>query len=102
MDFSAADEKRIQTAAEDGFAPLFNGSDLSGWRPVNTAPTTWKVEDGMLICSGKLYYELRSRQRELVTGGERRACAPMHASVHHTVVTHGENGSCTENSGARP
>jgi hypothetical protein len=24
-------------AAEDGFKLLFNGRDLSGWRPVNTA-----------------------------------------------------------------
>ena len=38
---------------QDGFRPLFNGKDLSGWVPVNTAPSTWKVEDQMLICSGK-------------------------------------------------
>jgi hypothetical protein len=47
-------------AAEDGFKLLFNGRDLSGWRPVNTAPSTWKVEDGMLICSGKPIGELRT------------------------------------------
>ncbi len=51
---------RFVAAAEDGFTPLFNGSDLSGWRPVNTAPSTWKVEDGMLICSGKPIGELRT------------------------------------------
>ena len=48
------------TAAEDGFKPLFNGRDLAGWRPINTAPSTWKFEDGMLICSGKPIGELRT------------------------------------------
>ena len=31
---------------------LFNGKDLAGWVNVNTAPDTWKVRDGLLICSG--------------------------------------------------
>jgi hypothetical protein len=31
---------------------LFNGKDLSGWINVNTAEDTWKVRDGMLLCSG--------------------------------------------------
>lgn len=31
---------------------LFNGKDLSGWINVNTAEDTWKVRDGMLVCSG--------------------------------------------------
>lgn len=47
-------------ADDDGFRPLFNGRDLGGWRPVNTAPSTWTVEDGMLICSGKPIGELRT------------------------------------------
>ena len=47
-------------AVEDGFSPLFNGKDLSGWVPVNTAPSTWSVRDGMLICSGKPIGELRT------------------------------------------
>ena len=47
-------------AEEDGFSPLFNGKDLSGWVPVNTAPSTWSVRDGMLICSGKPIGELRT------------------------------------------
>jgi len=34
------------------FRDLFNGRDLSGWVNVNTAPDTWKVDDGMLVCSG--------------------------------------------------
>ncbi len=47
---------------EEGFQPLFNGRDLSGWVPVNTAPSTWSVEDGMLVCSGKPIGELRTER----------------------------------------
>ena len=49
-------------AAEDRFRPLFNGKDLGGWVPVNTAPSTWSVSDGMLICSGKPIGELRTER----------------------------------------
>jgi hypothetical protein len=35
-----------------GFHDLFNGKDLAGWVNVNTAPDTWRVKDGELICSG--------------------------------------------------
>ena len=34
------------------FRDLFNGKDLAGWVNVNTAEDTWRVEDGMLVCSG--------------------------------------------------
>lgn len=47
------------------FRDLFNGRDLTGWIPVNTAPDTWKVKDGMLICSGHPIGVMRSdRQYE--------------------------------------
>lgn len=46
--------------AEEGFRPLFNGKDLTGWVPINTAPSTWSVKDQMLICSGKPIGELRT------------------------------------------
>jgi len=45
---------------EEGFRPLFNGKDLAGWVNVNTAPSTWKVDEEMLICSGKPIGELRT------------------------------------------
>jgi len=47
---------------EEGFRPLFNGTDLSGWVPVNTAPSTWTVKDEMLVCSGKPIGELRTER----------------------------------------
>ena len=34
------------------FVPLFNGKNLAGWVNVNTEPNTWKVRNGILICSG--------------------------------------------------
>ncbi len=49
-------------AQDKDFKPLFNGKDLTGWVPVNTAPSTWKVEDGMLVCSGKPIGELRTEK----------------------------------------
>jgi hypothetical protein len=38
--------------APPGFTPLFNGKDLTGWVPVNVAPDTFTVRDGMIITNG--------------------------------------------------
>ena len=40
-------------AAEEGFVPLFNGKDLSGWVNVNCAPNTFSARDGMIVSTGK-------------------------------------------------
>jgi hypothetical protein len=37
----------------DGFVPLFNGKDLGGWVPVNVAPNTFTVQDGLIVSTGK-------------------------------------------------
>ncbi len=42
------------------FRDLFNGRDLSGWVNVNTAPDTWSVKDGLLVCKGKPIGVMRS------------------------------------------
>src|SRR5687767_14087866 len=39
-------------AQEEGFTPLFNNKDLSGWVNVNCAPSTWSVRDSTIICTG--------------------------------------------------
>jgi hypothetical protein len=39
-------------AEEEGFTPLFNGKDLSGWVPVNVAPNTFTVRDNLIVCNG--------------------------------------------------
>lgn len=45
------------------FAELFNGRDLSGWVNVNTQPDTWKVVDGLIVCSGKPIGVMRSEKQ---------------------------------------
>jgi hypothetical protein len=48
---------------KEGFVPLFNGKDLTGWRVVNTAPSTWSFnEEGYLVCSGKPIGEIRTER----------------------------------------
>jgi hypothetical protein len=37
---------------KDGFVPMFNGKDLSGWVFVNTHPKTFYVKDGEIITTG--------------------------------------------------
>src|SRR5262245_11960582 len=39
-------------ADEEGFKPLFNGKDLSGWVNVNCAPETFSVRDGLISSTG--------------------------------------------------
>ncbi|MBM3876325.1 MAG: DUF1080 domain-containing protein [Verrucomicrobia bacterium] len=39
-------------ADEPGFVPMFNGRDLSGWVPVNVAPETFTVKNGLIHCTG--------------------------------------------------
>ena len=57
----AAGGARAADRAEDTRpVDLFNGRDLSGWVNVNTAPGTWSVRDGMIVCSGQPYGTLRT------------------------------------------
>lgn len=51
-----------RAAAEDGFRPMFNGKDLSGWVLTNTPPETWTYQDGMLVCTGKPIGEIRTEK----------------------------------------
>src|SRR4051794_14783491 len=39
-------------ASADGFTPLFNGKDLSGWVNVNTAPSTFFVKGNEVVTTG--------------------------------------------------
>ena len=45
------------------FVDLFNGKDLAGWVNVNTAPDTWSVKDGVLVCSGRPLGVMRSEKQ---------------------------------------
>src|SRR5664279_130358 len=51
---------RATDRAVPEFRDLFNGKDLTGWVNVNTDPDTWKVRDGLLICSGHPIGVMRS------------------------------------------
>lgn len=42
---------------------LFNGKDLSGWVDVNTSPETWRVEEGLLKCTGLPIGVMRSEKQ---------------------------------------
>ena len=53
--FFAGDKK------DDGFVPMFNGKDLTGWVNVNCAPGSFFVKDGEIITTGKPTGDLRPR-----------------------------------------
>ena len=40
-------------AADKEFKPLFNGKDLTGWQGMDGPLTNWKVDNGVLSCTGK-------------------------------------------------
>jgi hypothetical protein len=46
---AAADETKDR---EEGFRPLFNGKDLSGWVKVNNAADTFTVKEGEIVTTG--------------------------------------------------
>jgi hypothetical protein len=39
-------------AVDDGFIPIFNGKDLSGWTPAKEHPDSFSVKDGVLVANG--------------------------------------------------
>jgi hypothetical protein len=47
----------------DGFVPMWNGKDLSGWVNVNCAPETFFVKDDMIITTGKPTGYLRTAKQ---------------------------------------
>ncbi|MDB6134010.1 MAG: hypothetical protein JWM59_2253 [Verrucomicrobiales bacterium] len=49
-----------EQAPDSGFAPLFNGRDLTGWVNVNGSPETWTVADGLIHCDGQPVCALRT------------------------------------------
>jgi 3-keto-disaccharide hydrolase len=50
-------------ADDDGFVPLFNGRDLTGWVNANCAPETWTVQEGMIHCTGRPTGALRTTRQ---------------------------------------
>jgi hypothetical protein len=56
---AVADEKK----AEDGFVPMFNGKDLTGWVNVNCHPDTFAIKDGVFVTTGKPTGFLRTEKQ---------------------------------------
>ncbi len=42
-------------ARPDGFVPLFNGNDLSGWKVEGGEASKWWVENGVIVARGQNY-----------------------------------------------
>ena len=45
-------EKGGEKKPSDGFVPLFNGRDTTGWKPHPIGTGKWEVKDGVLVGSG--------------------------------------------------
>jgi hypothetical protein len=45
------------------FRNLLNGNDLTGWVNVNTSEDTWRIKDGVLICTGHPIGVMRSAKQ---------------------------------------
>lgn len=59
-----AESPAAETSSEiPQWVDLFNGRDLSGWANVNTAPDTWTVKGGLLVCRGKPTGVMRSEKQ---------------------------------------
>ncbi len=54
----ATPSPQLKTA--DGFVPLFNGKDLTGWTVDGDDPKSWTVEDGVLLGHGGADYRTRN------------------------------------------
>lgn len=50
------------SAPAEEWADLFPNNSFEGWVNVNTADSTWKFEDGLLVCSGVPIGEMRTER----------------------------------------
>ena len=68
---------QLASAADDGFTPLFNGKDLTGW---DGDPKLWKVEDGIVTgtCAGP---DALANNSFLIWRGGRVKDFELHATV---------------------
>jgi serine/threonine protein kinase len=71
-----------RAAVNDGFLPLFNGKDLTGWETHSAQPGNWQVEDGLLVGRGGLSY-LYSKREDLQN---------VHVRVKARISTGGNSG----------
>jgi len=53
----------VQPKDDDGFVPMFNGRELTGWVNVNGAPGTFFVKDNQIITTGRPTGYLRTEKQ---------------------------------------
>lgn len=54
--------RALIAADDEGFVPMFNGKDLTGWVPTCIAPETFTVRDGLVVTSGQPVGTLRTEK----------------------------------------
>src|SRR6516165_1298372 len=60
---AAGAQLRGDDKTDNGFVPMFNGKDLTGWVNVNCAPGTFFIKDGEVITTGKPTGYLRTTKQ---------------------------------------
>ncbi|MGH7134641.1 MAG: family 16 glycoside hydrolase, partial [Pirellulales bacterium] len=88
---SVADEKLNSRAAqadagEDGWVPLFNGKDLTGWKTIVDKRGAWRVENGVIIGSSN------TKTEEGVLRTERENFTDFHLRVEARINGGGYGG----------
>jgi hypothetical protein len=63
LGLAAAAPAPTEDKPAEGFVPLFNGKDLTGWVNVNCAPGTFHVKDGEIVTTGKPTGYLRTARQ---------------------------------------
>jgi hypothetical protein len=52
LSFVSPSSSLAQADTEADWTPLFNGTNLDGWTPINVAPDTFSVQDGIIVSTG--------------------------------------------------
>jgi formylglycine-generating enzyme required for sulfatase activity len=56
---------RVPVAGAEGFVPLFNGKDKTGWQPLGPdEPNAWTVQDGVLVGRSQNWASLRTKRAD--------------------------------------
>jgi formylglycine-generating enzyme required for sulfatase activity/serine/threonine protein kinase len=78
-------------SAQEGFVPLFNGKDLSGWKVGKFNPGNWRVEQGVLVGS-KSPFGFIHTVRDDFTDFHLRVEARLNDGGNGGVIVRGNNG----------
>jgi 3-keto-disaccharide hydrolase len=82
----------VASAGPGGFTKLFNGKDMSDFTLVGVTPATFKVENGVIICSGQPngYFATRKSYRNYVLKFDWRYARP--ANLQNDAAFGGNSG----------